>query len=168
MSGCPMHHGMAKAQGCSHAAVSSFSKLFPTLSGVTINEEEAALLGGPGGLMHDFDGTSNDCEIPAGYIFFAQFIDHDITLDTTSGLRDKPKSEAQIKALPNIRTASLDLDCVYGFGPEGSPHIYDGDRPGRLAINPNGYLHQTNGIAQVRWLTSVYLTLIMKLPNNYV
>ena len=140
MTGCPMHHGMAKvARGCSHAAVSSFSKLFPSLPGVKISEEEAIILGGPGGLMHDFDGASHDCEIPAGYIFFAQFIDHDVTLDTTSGLRDEPKSEAQIKALPNIRTASLDLDCVYGFGPEGSPHIYDGDRPGRLAIGPNSF-----------------------------
>ena len=140
MSGCPVqHHGMTKAHGCQHVAVSSFSKLFPELDGVVVSEDDAAILGGPGGLMHDFDGESNDCDIPAGYIFFAQFIDHDITLDASSGLRDEPKSVETINKLPNIRSASLDLDCVYGFGPEGSPHIYDGDRPGRLAINPNGY-----------------------------
>lgn len=140
MSGCPVqHHGVTKARGCSHAAVSSFSKLFPDLEGVPVSEENAAILGGPGGLMHDFDGNSNDCDIPAGYIFFAQFIDHDITLDGTSNLRGEPKKVDEINKLPNIRSASLDLDCVYGFGPEGSPHIYDGDRPGRLAINPNGY-----------------------------
>ncbi|MBT9316072.1 hypothetical protein IXB50_11640 [Leptothoe spongobia TAU-MAC 1115] len=130
---------MTKARGCGHTAVSSFSKLFPDLPGVVVSEADAAILGGPGGLMHDFDGTSNDCDIPAGYIFFAQFVDHDITLDTTSGLREDPKSPGEISELPNIRSASLDLDCVYGFGPEGSPHIYDGVRPGRLAINPNGY-----------------------------
>ena len=139
MTGCPMHHGMAKARGCTHAAASSFSKLFPDLAGLKVTEEDAAILGGPGGLMHDFDGESEDCAIPAGYIFFAQFIDHDITLDTSSKLRGEPKDVENINALPNIRTPSLDLDCVYGFGPEGSPHIYDGDRPGRLAINPNGF-----------------------------
>lgn len=139
MSGCPVkHHGMTKAIGCQHVAVSSFSKLFPDLPGVVVSEEDAAILGGPGGLMHDFDGNSNDCDIPAAYIFFAQFIDHDVTLDGTSDLRANPDS-IDVNKLPNIRSASLDLDCVYGFGPEGSPHIYDADRPGRLAINPNGY-----------------------------
>lgn len=133
------HHGMSKASGCEHVAVSNFSKLFdaPALS---LSEQEAAILGGPGGLMHDFDGKSLDSEIPAGYIFFAQFIDHDITLDTTSDLRqDPPLDAAAVSKLPNIRSASLDLDCVYGFGPEASPHIYDPERPGRLAENPNGY-----------------------------
>ncbi len=145
MAGCPMHHGVAKvAEGSKHLAISHFSKLFPELPRVELSEQEAAILGGPGGLMHDFDGESIDSRIPAGYIFFSQFVDHDITLDTTSGLRDIPKSDpaediARIKDLPNIRSASLDLDCVYGFGPEGSPHIYDSARPGRLAINPNGY-----------------------------
>lgn len=146
MNGCPVaHHGMSKARGCEHVAVSSFGKLFslganPITEGVTLSEEEAAILGGPGGLMHDFDGRSPDSEIPAGYIFFAQFIDHDITLDTTSDLRQNPPLHAsQVAELPNIRSASLDLDCVYGFGPEASPHIFDPDRPGRLAVNPNGY-----------------------------
>ena len=140
MTGCPVrHHGMTKARGCSHVAVSNFCKLFPGLQGVILSEDEAEILGGPGGLMHDFDGQSPDCQIPAGYIFFAQFVDHDITLDTVSGLRDVPKSDDEIRGLPNIRSASLDLDCVYGFGPEGSPHIYDTERPGRLAVNANGF-----------------------------
>ena len=141
MTGCPIsHHGVSKAsRGCSHAAASHFSKLFPGLQPLTLDEEQAAILGGPGGLMHDFDGTSNDSSIPCGYIFFAQFIDHDITLDVTSSLRKQQASDEAVAKLPNIRTPSLDLDCVYGFGPEASPHIYDGDRPGRLAIHPNGY-----------------------------
>lgn len=140
MKACPVHHhGMSKVQGCKHVAVSSFSKLFPGLAGVPISEEEAALLGGPGGIMHDFDGVSGDSVIPAGYIFFAQFIDHDITLDATSKLRGQPLSQAEIEDLPNIRSASLDLDCIYGFGPEASPHIYDANQPGHLAVSPTGY-----------------------------
>jgi hypothetical protein len=133
------HHGMAKARGCAHVAVGSFSRLFPDLPSLPVSEEEAAIIGGPGGLMHDFDDASPDCAIPTGYIFFAQFVDHDVTLDTTSPLRGAPRTPAQVAELPNIRSASLDLDCVYGFGPEGSPHIYDPARPGRIARNPNGH-----------------------------
>ncbi len=140
MSGCPVHHhGMSKASGCEHVAVGTFSKLFAK-PGLAVSEEEAAILGGPGGLMHDFDGKSSDSRIPSGYTFFGQFVDHDITLDTTSDLRqDPPLDAAAVSKLPNIRSASLDLDCVYGFGPEASPHIFDAERPGRLAENPNGF-----------------------------
>lgn len=139
MAGCPVHHhGMSKVHGCDHASLSHFSRMF-NLPGLPVSEALAEFLGGPGGLMHDYDGTSPDCAIPCGYTFFAQFIDHDITLDATSGLRDAPKSEHAIAALPNFRSPTLDLDNVYGFGPEVSPHIYDADRPGHVAVNPNGY-----------------------------
>jgi hypothetical protein len=130
---------MTKARGCSHVAASSFSKLFPDCPGVELSEEEAAILGGPGGLMHDYDGSSGDSEIPAGYIFFAQFVDHDITLDTTSNIRDAARDARKVAELPNIRSVSLDLDCVYGFGPEGRPHIYDPAVPGAIAVHPNGH-----------------------------
>lgn len=133
------HHGVAKARGCAHVAVGSFSRLFPGLDSLPVSEEEAAVLGGPGGLMHDFDGVSPDCDIPSGYIFFSQFVDHDITLDTASKLRGAALAPDDVAKLPNIRSASLDLDCVYGFGPDGSPHIYDAGKPGRIAINPNGH-----------------------------
>jgi hypothetical protein len=128
---------MSKASGCEHVAVGKFGRLFGAGSG-SLTEQEAAAIGGPGGPMHDFDGTSPDSGIPAGYIFFAQFIDHDITLDTTSNFRDDPQS-VTVEDLPNIRSASLDLDCIYGFGPEASPHIYDANRPGHIALHPNGY-----------------------------
>jgi hypothetical protein len=133
------HHGMAKAKGCTHVAVGKFSRLFPDLKSLALSEEEAAAIGGPGGVMHDFDDTSPDGPIPAGYIFFAQFVDHDITFDTTSDLRGAPKDADAVAKLPNLRSASLDLDAVYGFGPEGSPHLYDPARHDRLAVHENGY-----------------------------
>ncbi|WP_171180128.1 peroxidase family protein [Ruegeria sp. HKCCD8929] len=56
----------------------------------------------------------------AGMTFLGQFIDHDITLDTTSsiGTRIDPRS------IRNVRTPALDLDCVYGDGPEASGYLY--------------------------------------------
>lgn len=139
----PCHHGVTKARGCSHIAVGKFSHLFPQLQPLVITEEEAAAIGGPGGVMHDFDSVSPDSKVPVGYIFFAQFVDHDVTLDVSSALRPADGSPQKndvhkfvAEELGNVRSASLDLDCVYGFGPEGSPHIYSGDH---LGVAANGY-----------------------------
>jgi len=88
------------------------------------------------------------------YTFFAQFVDHDITLDTTTELNGIPLSNSEIANLPNLRTPTLDLDCVYGFGPEASPHLYaGGNAPGRLIegnhLNPNDIPRSENGTALI-------------------
>jgi hypothetical protein len=135
------HHGTSNARGCQHLRLGNFGKLFPDLPGLAVTEAEAEALGGPGGIMHDLENRSPDSQTPAGYTFFAQFIDHDITLDITTELHGQPLSSDAIKSLPNLRSPSLDLDCVYGFGPEASPFLYDPDAPGRLltgtASNPD-------------------------------
>ena len=60
----------------------------------------------------------------AGMTFLGQFIDHDITLDATSAIGTK----IDPRNIRNIRTPELDLDCVYGDGPEASPYLYgEGD-----------------------------------------
>lgn len=59
-------------------------------------------------------------EAPAGMTFFGQFVDHDVTLDATSALG----SRISPASILNVRTPALDLDCVYGAGPEASPHLY--------------------------------------------
>lgn len=69
------------------------------------------------------DQTSNG-PAAAGMTFFGQFVDHDITLDATSalGTRISPAT------ITNVRTPTLDLDCIYGSGPEASPHLYGTDQ----------------------------------------
>ena len=70
--------------------------------------------------------------IPAGYTYFGQFIDHDLTFDTTSTLdnaEQRPNDE---------RTPRLDLDCLYGLGFASAPYMYDG-ATGKMVTNPNGY-----------------------------
>jgi len=52
----------------------------------------------------------------AGTTFMGQFIDHDLTFDTTSKLA----VAADPALTPNARTAALDLDSVYGGGPSAS------------------------------------------------
>jgi Animal haem peroxidase len=83
-----------------------------------------------GRAMLDDDPTSDeDTDIPAAYTYFGQFVDHDITLDLESAelpeLVDPdlvPLSLEQIENdLQNARTATLELDSVYGLPAERDP-----------------------------------------------
>jgi hypothetical protein len=60
-------------------------------------------------------------DIPSGYTYLGQFIDHDLTLDTASSL-DRANDP---DALTNFRSPRFDLDCVYGRGPVDDPFLYD-------------------------------------------
>lgn len=60
--------------------------------------------------------------IPAGYTYFGQFVDHDITFDPTP----LSAEHEDVGALIDFRTPSLDLDNVYGRGPDDQPYMYVG------------------------------------------
>jgi nucleoid-associated protein YgaU len=75
-----------------------------------------------GGTMHDpgDGGDPGNAEIPAIYTYFGQFIDHDISLELSTFPDEKivandlkPLELAEIRALTNARTATLELDSVY-------------------------------------------------------
>jgi hypothetical protein len=63
-----------------------------------------------------------------------QFLDHDMTFDTTSplGIPTPPEQVA------NARTPSFDLDSVYGGGPGGSPELYNAGDRAKLRIESGG------------------------------
>jgi len=69
-------------------------------------------------------------DIPAGYTYFGQFIDHDITFDPASSLmrRNDPNG------LLNHRTPRLDLDNIYGKGRDQSPYLYDDEDKDKFLI----------------------------------
>src|SRR3712207_1316250 len=86
--------------------------------------------------------------IPAGYTFLGQFLDHDITLDTTP--LDEQRRDP--KALTLYRTPRYDLDSVYGGGPTVRPELYDPANPAKLRIGggngqPNDLLRSRSGRA---------------------
>src|SRR3984893_422303 len=62
--------------------------------------------------------------IPAGYTYLGQFIDHDITFHPASSLQQQNDPNA----LVDFRTRRLDLDSVYGRGPDDLPYMYDGNK----------------------------------------
>ncbi len=66
--------------------------------------------------------------VPAGYTYFGQFIDHDLTFDSTSSLNPEDTSGEHASRIPsNLRTPRFDLDCLYGDGPAAQPFMYADD-----------------------------------------
>ncbi len=71
-----------------------------------------------------------DSKIPAGYTYFGQFVDHDITFDPASSL----VRQNDPNMLHNFRTPRLDLDNVYGRGPHDQPYMFDPEDGAKMAI----------------------------------
>ena len=75
-----------------------------------------------GRTMVDPGVATGDGQVPAVYTYFGQFVDHDITLESTSFTTAKllapdlaPLPVARIRdELKNLRSASLELDSLYG------------------------------------------------------
>lgn len=129
MSG--MHHGLSRLDQltkiCLHGGgparpfAQTLGRLMPPNPVQIANITHAQVIAALHDLSETMRATTNeDGPADAGMTFFGQFVDHDITLDATSalGTRIDPAT------IPNVRTPSLDLDCVYGAGPEASPHLY--------------------------------------------
>ena len=58
--------------------------------------------------------------IPAGYTYFGQFIDHDLTFDPNSSLQ----KQNDPNATEDFRTPRFDLNSLYGRGPDDQPYLY--------------------------------------------
>lgn len=101
-----------------------------TATKLPFNVTNQALLGQLGNLMGDpgrdpNPGSHNPADagvssLPAGYTYFGQFVDHDITLDVSSSL----DVETDANTINNMRSPALDLDSVYGRGPGLDPFLY--------------------------------------------
>ncbi len=132
------HHGCVALRGIEKRLAPEggrFGRLFPKLSPCTIPSQYLEQLGEGGGPMDEgTPGSIGEAVLPVGFVFLGQFIDHDITLDVTSSLGAAQDPDAT----HNFRTPALDLDCVYGGGPEASPHLYDGEK--MLLGDPGGGL----------------------------
>ena len=68
--------------------------------------------------------------LTSGFTFVGQFVDHDITFDTTP--LDEQQSDPD--ATTNFRTPRYDLDAIYGRGPNADPQFYDPDDRDKFLI----------------------------------
>ena len=65
-------------------------------------------------------GPRDNNWIPAGYTYLGQLLAHDMTFHASP----LPKVDRGQLQDANLRTLALDLDCLYGGGPELSPALY--------------------------------------------
>jgi hypothetical protein len=75
--------------------------------------------------------TDDNTEVPAGYTYLGQFIDHDVTFDKTRGF---PNEELTIEDVVQGRSPSLDLDSLYGLDPDREMNLLEG----RKIYQPDG------------------------------
>lgn len=105
------------------ATVRQSSKLDFNVVTISLMNQLGDLMGNPG---RDVGGNllspaPNDSNIPSGYTYFGQFVDHDITLDVSSSM----DVSTDATTINNMRSPSLDLDNVYGRGPALDPFLYE-------------------------------------------
>ena len=91
-----------------------------------VQDLEDGRLDKPLGEEDDDENTAlldGELRLPAGYTYFGQFVDHDITFDPVSSLTRQNDPDA----LTDFRTPRFDLDSLYGRGPADQPYLYDPD-----------------------------------------
>ncbi|MFC6148854.1 MULTISPECIES: peroxidase family protein [Mumia] len=153
-SGAPVAagHGSAPPRGIGNVPRSTtetgkFGRLFRGLTPLVLDDAQiqnvvAAMVDQPDQPGGGWSGepTPSDATLAAGWTYFAQFVDHDITFDPTSMLDQANDPDA----LENFRTPRFDLDCLYGLGPSANPWLYDGNDPDRLllGVNPPEFLQR--------------------------
>ena len=126
--------GMAcsQAKGC-------YSRLFrPPVEPVANGQQEKLIkLGSAMRYNIEREGTLTP---RVGYTYFGQFVGHDLTDDVTP--LDGPYLDPELT--PNYRTPYLDLDHIYGGGPQKSPNLYEGEAGAEVfklgATTPGEYL----------------------------
>ena len=118
-----------KLDGLAATMEGRFTKLFPELPGATF--PQAALEKLAGKMTAQQEGaptpeTEVDPEentgIEAVYTYMGQFIDHDLDFDNTSSLTGFVPDPTTVV---DFRTPRLDLDNLYGRGPDDEPFMYD-------------------------------------------
>ncbi len=108
-----------------------FTRLFPDLPGAQFVEDDLKALAAEMTADAEPEEAGPDPEenpgIPAAYTYLGQFVDHDLTFDPISQLRQRLTTKSQLQALVDFRTPRFDLDNLYGHGPDDQPYMYEDD-----------------------------------------
>lgn len=168
-------HGLKKMHelehfcNCAHdqnVRAGKFGRLFPELPALYTDPNILHALGAKNGPMDGGSNVNRTNSVAVGQVFFGQFIDHDITLDTTSSFNNVN----QATDITNVRTPTLDLDCIYGSGPEASPYLYiqSGDFAGikLLTASDGTGINQAPELANEDLVRSSQGTAIIGDPRN--
>ncbi len=124
-----IQRGLDIAKKVGRSAEGRYGLMFKSLKPYVVPDESleslaASMLdpriGQPDPSNHDqFDNF----DITGGYTFLGQFLDHDMTRDTTP----LAQAKADPRGTTNFDTPFLDLGSVYGRGPALDPQLYEAD-----------------------------------------
>ncbi len=109
-----------------------FTRLFPDLPGARFDRTDLKRLADEmtappeEPVPETEDDPEENKTIPVAYTYLGQFVDHDLTFDPTSSLRQS-LTQAQLQTLVDFRTPRFDLDNLYGRGPDDQPYMYEED-----------------------------------------
>lgn len=110
-----------------------YSRMFPGLPHLSIDPTLLHAVGRAGGACDSANSERQEAHlVAAGWPVFGQFIAHDITADRSPVTHHD--DEAMIR---NIRSARLDLECLYGEGPTGNPFLFSRKDPAKLLLGLN-------------------------------
>jgi hypothetical protein len=105
-----------------------YGRMFPQLPQLKCDDALLFALGRAGG---GCDGSARQRgearSVAAGWPVFGQYVAHDITAD-----RSPVTHHDDEELLRNVRSARLDLECLYGDGPTGAPYLYGRRDPASL------------------------------------
>ncbi len=138
-----------------------FGKMFPDLEPFRPPDNALRNLGRAMRETAPGDPALNISDIPAGFTYLGQFVDHDITFDQTAGFPEIDDPEE----IEQARTPTLDLDSLYGLGPRRQPELYNqGVRRSRATfkIGPTSSTPSSGGIG----LPDVPISLPNDLPRT--
>ena len=109
---------------------SRFGKMFQDLAPFRPPDQALIDLGRAMRESQPEDPALNNSDIPAGFTYLGQFIDHDITRDNTEGF--PPFEDPEL--IKQGRRVTLELDSLYGQGPGRNPDLYAPGFPRSRAV----------------------------------
>lgn len=106
-----------------------FGKMFPDLKAAD-HLPPPTQLGRAKGPMDGGLERNNSSTLFALLTYFGQFVDHDCTFDATSSFEQQKDASAR----RNFRTPLLELDSLYGAGPQANRFLYDRNLPDKMLL----------------------------------
>jgi hypothetical protein len=154
-----------------------YTRMFPDLPHLTIDPPLLRAMGRAGGACDSSRARLQEARtVAAGWPVFGQFIAHDITAD-----RSPVTHHDDEDLIRNVRSARLNLECLYGDGPVGNPYLFSRTDPAKLLLGfndqhrPDDLPRNQEGIAlvgdprqDVHLLVSQLQVAMIKAHNRFV
>lgn len=110
-----------------------YTRMFPALPHLSIDLALLHAIGRAGGACDSAHASGDQSRtVAAGWPVFGQFIAHDTTADRSPVTHHDDEAMLQ-----NIRSARLDLECLYGDAPVGNPYLVSRKDPAKLLLGLN-------------------------------